>query len=364
MSCRTRSWEEAEKLAQAERDKRDPVKMALKEIAEKEEAKRRKEVEKAITVDDALDEWLAGIKPKSRTRSVQFKSMASKLRSWAAEQGVTMLSDIKPSVLYAWHGTWSPKAQNERDRLATATQNLYVSHIHRFFKWAVDAEYLDRDPSTIVKRQKHEHIQTQPLTPAQFALVLESTYKLDADKKEYVPEYGRDLRAICLLQRWTGIRLIDCLMLRRAQVRDGWLKLTTKKTGAHLERRLPQQVLDALAEIEPQEHTRQGYYFWSAACQDADNLTVIWTQRIKALNKYFELETEDGDPLEFRSHMLRDTFAVELLLAGVPLEKVSKLLTHESIKMTEQYYSPWIRRREDQLQDELGQALASMGATF
>jgi len=62
--------------------------------------------------------------------------------------------------------------------------------------------------------------------------------------------------------------------------------------------------------------------------------------------------------------MLRDTFAVELLLAGVPLEKVSKLLTHESIKMTEQYYSPWIRRREDQLQDELGEALTSMGAKF
>jgi integrase len=32
------------------------------------------------------------------------------------------------------------------------------------------------------------------------------------------------------------------------------------------------------------------------------------------------------------SHRLRDTFAVDLLEKGVPLEEVSKLLGHESIK--------------------------------
>jgi len=34
-------------------------------------------------------------------------------------------------------------------------------------------------------------------------------------------------------------------------------------------------------------------------------------------------------------HQLRDTFAVDLLQKGVPLEEVSKLLGHESIKTTE-----------------------------
>ena len=34
-------------------------------------------------------------------------------------------------------------------------------------------------------------------------------------------------------------------------------------------------------------------------------------------------------------HQLRDTFAVGLLEQGVPLEEVSKLLGHESIKTTE-----------------------------
>jgi integrase/recombinase XerD len=41
-----------------------------------------------------------------------------------------------------------------------------------------------------------------------------------------------------------------------------------------------------------------------------------------------------------RSHLLRDTFAVEMLNAGSPLEDVSKALGHKSIRVTEKSYGP------------------------
>jgi len=47
--------------------------------------------------------------------------------------------------------------------------------------------------------------------------------------------------------------------------------------------------------------------------------------------------------------MLRDTFAVEMLLAGVPLEQVSLLLGHKSAKITEKHYAPWVKARQEQL---------------
>jgi integrase/recombinase XerD len=47
--------------------------------------------------------------------------------------------------------------------------------------------------------------------------------------------------------------------------------------------------------------------------------------------------------------MLRDTFAVEMLLAGVPLEQVSILLGHKSVKITEKHYAPWVKARQEQL---------------
>lgn len=49
------------------------------------------------------------------------------------------------------------------------------------------------------------------------------------------------------------------------------------------------------------------------------------------------------------SHQLRDTFAVNLLQRGIPMEEVSKLLGHTSIKTTERSYAPWVTARQDRL---------------
>jgi integrase/recombinase XerD len=49
----------------------------------------------------------------------------------------------------------------------------------------------------------------------------------------------------------------------------------------------------------------------------------------------------------------RDTFVVELLLAGVPIERVSVLLGHQSQKVTEKHYAPWVKSRQEQLEADV-----------
>ena len=44
---------------------------------------------------------------------------------------------------------------------------------------------------------------------------------------------------------------------------------------------------------------------------------------------------------------------VELLKAGVPLDRVSVLLGHQSVRVTERHYSPWVSARQEQLEADV-----------
>jgi integrase/recombinase XerD len=60
--------------------------------------------------------------------------------------------------------------------------------------------------------------------------------------------------------------------------------------------------------------------------------------------------------------MFRDTFAVELLLAGVPIDQVSVLLGHRSVKITEKHYAPWVKARQNQLENAVQMAWRREGS--
>ena len=105
---------------------------------------------------------------------------------------------------------------------------------------------------------------------------------------------------------------------------------------------LPEFVVAALNETPK---VTANHFFWNGT----DNLETIVGSWRKRLAHLFELaEVEKG-----HAHRFRDTFAVELLLVGVPLERVSILLGHQSIKITEKHYNPWVRSRQEQLEADL-----------
>jgi len=54
-----------------------------------------------------------------------------------------------------------------------------------------------------------------------------------------------------------------------------------------------------------------------------------------------------------------DTFAVSLLLAGKPIEDVSKLLGHTSIQTTLKHYAPWVQEMQSKMERNLRQLWAN-----
>lgn len=93
------------------------------------------------------------------------------------------------------------------------------------------------------------------------------------------------------------------------------------------------------------------YFFWSGfSSKDGVARTSM-----KRLNKIFKLANVAGG----HAHRFRDTFATELLLAGVPLERVAVLLRHHSTKITERHYSPWVLARQEQLESDVRKSWSS-----
>jgi integrase len=120
------------------------------------------------------------------------------------------------------------------------------------------------------------------------------------------------------------------------------LFLYTSKAGTPVYCPLPPFVITALdAALEP----NQRFYFWTGSSK-VNTITGDWQGKLKTLFDQAKVPTG-------HAHRFRDTFATELLLAGVPLERVSILLGHSSIRITERHYSPWVRSRQEQLERDV-----------
>ena len=118
---------------------------------------------------------------------------------------------------------------------------------------------------------------------------------------------------------------------------------------------LPPPVAEALRTVPPGARPNRMFFFWSGNGLPK-TAVADWQRSYRRLFKLADLRKADGAPKRCHPQMFRDTFAVEMLLAGVPLDQVSILLGHRSIKVTEKHYAPWVRARQEQLENSVRRA--------
>jgi integrase len=156
---------------------------------------------------------------------------------------------------------------------------------------------------------------------------------------------AKRIRTLVLLLRYTGMRIGDTVSLSTDRIEGNRLFLYTQKTGVPVNTILPDFVLKAL---DATPRVTEKHFFWDGGLK-LETVVGSWRKRLARL---FELaKVENGHP-----HRFRDTFAVELLLTGMPIERVSVLLGHQSVRITERHYAPWVRSRQEQLEADLENA--------
>jgi integrase/recombinase XerD len=159
---------------------------------------------------------------------------------------------------------------------------------------------------------------------------------------------ARRVRALVLLLRYAGLLISDGIGCDADRLQSGKLFLYTQKTGQHLYWTLPAFVV---AELESEPRVSGRYWFWTGV-GTIETARKKWSEALADL--FDDAKAKDG-----HAHRFRDTMAVELLKAGTPIERVSILLGHSSVRVTEKHYNPWNRARQEQAEADVARSWAT-----
>ena len=147
------------------------------------------------------------------------------------------------------------------------------------------------------------------------------------------------MRPFVLTMRYSGLRIGDTVALSKDRIAGNKLFLYTAKTGTPVYVPLPPIVIAALAQLDT---NGCGRYF-STGNAKPRTARANWSRYLDAV--FALADVEQG-----HSHRFRDTFAVRLLENGVPLDTLSILLGHASVKITERHYRPWVQTLQANLE--------------
>jgi integrase/recombinase XerD len=270
--------------------------------------------------------------------------LRKKFSEWSDAEGFKYLHALAPAHLTKFRSTWHSAGN--------AGSTIFRKHemLTTFFDFCITQEYLRKNPMKVLKKPKMpEVVPTDYFRPKEFAQIIAATYQYKYNGKDSQIR-GMVLRAFTLLMRWSGLSILDTVKLERNRLSkspegDDQIFLYRSKTKVPVYVVIPPEVAELLRKLP---NSNPKYFFWSGN----GNPTTAKRSYFRSLQKLFKLaniKDEDGNPKRCHPHMFRDTFAVELLLAGNPIDQVSLLLGHSSVKITERHYAPFCKARQLQL---------------
>jgi len=281
----------------------------------------------AVTLEKTCCQFLADAESRELQDSTvrKYRQLVKQMRAFAADEGLLYIKQWDIEVVRRFRQSW-------QDNGNTVVKKL--ERLRAFFRFAQDSEWIEKNPAAKIKSPTVKQNPTMPFTQDEMVATLAACDRFQGNAKR--------IRALVLLLRYSGLRIGDAVRLARDRVVGTRLFLYTQKTGVPVWCPLPDFVIEALNSFEPMNKT---YFFWSGA-SSKDGVARTYMGRF---NRIFKL----AGVANGHAHRFRDTFATELLLAGVPLERVSVMLGHSSVKVTEKHYSPWVLARQEQLEADV-----------
>ena len=238
------------------------------------------------------------------------------------EQGVTDFAQLSVKTIMELDNVLHSKMVNGRPLQQTSIYG-YHKVIRCYINLAICAGLMDRTPYSRFKVSKGESAPRDVLT-------MDEIHRIEQLQPQSL--YLQHVRDLFLLQIWTGLSYADLMVADFTQIRDNTLTgIRVKTHQQYITTILPQarQILERYAYRVP--HMSDAAYRRMLTCM------------METLGITKKITTHNG----------RHTFATTVMLGhGVPIEMVSKMLGHKSIKTTQIYarvQQPMIEEQAERL---------------
>jgi len=313
----------------------------------------------AVTIEAATGAFMRDIGARNWQDSTKRKFgtlLEGRLRDYAAQVGYRLLSELDLNAITEFRATWE-------DAPLTALKN--IERLRAFYRFCIDREWVAKNPASKLK-VKAAVEEKEPFTPGESDRIMQATYLYQDGRGHVNQENAQELRTFILVLRYSGSRISDGVQLERTQLvpaadGDGYgLMVQQQKVRRTVYIPLPDgrdgqpDVVGALRSLPPKH---EKHFFWDGR-GDPEQAVGNWRTRLTKLFKLAESRTGEGKPFASKPHphRFRHTFAAEYLSAGVPIETVSLLLGHASVKVTERHYAKFNRARQERIDDAVRMA--------
>jgi integrase/recombinase XerD len=294
-----------------------------------------------IAIEQATKDFIADARARKLKESTidRHRILFRQLEAFAAAEGMRYVEELDTPTLNRFRVSWKGNSG-----LADLKK---LERLRSFFKFTQANGYTEQNPAAAIRNPKVRPNPTLPFGYEEMLAILAAAAKGITNASTQGKNRALRLRALMLFLRYTGLRISDAVGCTVDRLQHGKLFLYTQKTGQHVYVPLPTFVVKELEAIP-----RVSERFWF--CTGTGSIETCrkkWSESLAAL---FKEAGVDG-----HAHQFRDTFAVELLKAGTPIERVSIFLGHSSVKITEKHYSPWNKARQDQAEADVARSWAT-----
>lgn len=288
------------------------------------------------TVKQAIETFLRDKQGQNLNTAVlgKYRRELARLADFLESRGKFYLLEAALPDLTDFRASW------ESEYPSSITRQKVQERLRAFFRYALHAGWIQRNPAAALSPIKVNESPTLPLTDAQYKALLAAILKEFPDSAK-----AARVHALIRCMRYTALAIGDAVRLERSKIQfDRKRKITRivtsrAKTGVDVSVPIPPDVAKELLTVA---NGNPRYVFWQTGKGQPESAVKNWHRDLRAV--FQKAGLPDGHP-----HQLRDTAAVAWLNAGIPLEEVSRLLGHTSIRTTERHYAPWVKSRQDRL---------------